>query len=125
MEKPLVIRGRTVASSDIDLIRFLINRYRRHGRKKAGVRSSFLTDNSLKGYKIPYHLSLIYKGSLKDIGTYFGIGESGVFQAFRRVKDKIRNHKKLGRKIAKIQKKSNVSRMNTSAFSPIETVFLR
>lgn len=32
MEKPLIIRGRTVASSDIDLIRFLINRYRRHGK---------------------------------------------------------------------------------------------
>jgi len=43
---------------------------------------------------------------LKDIGTYFGIGESGVSQACRRVKDKIRNDKKLERKI-------NVSRMMT------------
>jgi chromosomal replication initiation ATPase DnaA len=43
---------------------------------------------------------------LKDIGTYFGIGESGVSQASRRVKDKIRNDKKLERKIAKIEKKS-------------------
>ncbi len=32
MEKLLIIRGRTVTSSDIDLIRFLINKYRRHGR---------------------------------------------------------------------------------------------
>jgi len=40
---------------------------------------------------------------LKDIGTYFGIGESGVSQACRRVKDKRRNDKKLERKIAKIE----------------------
>jgi chromosomal replication initiation ATPase DnaA len=53
------------------------------------------------------------KGSLKDIGTYFGIGESGVSQACRHVKDKIRNDKKLGRKIAKIEKKLNMSRMKT------------
>jgi len=32
---------------------------------------------------------------LKDIGAYFGIGESGVSQACRRVKDKIRKDKKL------------------------------
>lgn len=30
--EPLIIRGRTVTSSDIDLIRFLINKYRRHGK---------------------------------------------------------------------------------------------
>ena len=53
------------------------------------------------------------KGSLKDIGTYFEIGESGVSQACRRVKDKIRTDKKLGRKIAKIEKKLKVSRMKT------------
>jgi chromosomal replication initiation ATPase DnaA len=52
-------------------------------------------------------------GSLKDIGTYFGIGESGVSQACRRVEDKIRNDKKLGRKIAKIEKRLNMSRMKT------------
>jgi hypothetical protein len=52
---------------------------------------------------------------LKDIGTYFGIGESGVSQACRRVKDKIRKNKKLERKISKIGKKINVSRMKTMA----------
>ena len=41
---------------------------------------------------------------LKDIGTHFGIGESGVSQACRRVNDKIRSDKKLGRKIRKIGK---------------------
>jgi len=30
--EPLIIRGRTVASVDIDLIRFLINKYRRYGK---------------------------------------------------------------------------------------------
>jgi SRSO17 transposase len=30
--EPLIIRGRTVTFSDIDLIRFLINKYRRHGK---------------------------------------------------------------------------------------------
>jgi len=45
---------------------------------------------------------------LKDIGTHFGIGESGVSQASRRVNDKIRSDKKLRRKIRKIEKKLNV-----------------
>jgi len=50
---------------------------------------------------------------LKDIGIYFGIGESGLSQACRRFKDKIRNDKKLERKIAKIEKKLNVSRIRS------------
>jgi putative transposase len=50
---------------------------------------------------------------LKDIGTYFGIGESGVSQACKRVKEKIKKDKKLERKITKIEKKLNVSRMKT------------
>jgi hypothetical protein len=48
---------------------------------------------------------------LKDIGAYFEIGESGVSQACRRIKDKMRNDKKLGKKIAGIEKKLNLSRM--------------
>ena len=32
MEKPLIIRGRTIASADIELIRFLSNKYHRHGK---------------------------------------------------------------------------------------------
>jgi chromosomal replication initiation ATPase DnaA len=46
--------------------------------------------------------------NLKDIGTHFGIGESGVSQASRRVNDKIRSNKKLKRKIRKIEKRMNV-----------------
>jgi chromosomal replication initiation ATPase DnaA len=60
------------------------------------------------------YLSQRYTGAkLKDIGTCFGIGESGVSRASRRVKEKIRNDKKLGRKIAKIEKKIMMSRMKT------------
>ena len=50
---------------------------------------------------------------LKDIGTYFGIGESGVSQSSRRVNDKIRRDKKLKRNITKIEKKLNMLRMKT------------
>ena len=32
MEKPLIIRGRTIASADIELIRFLSNKYHGHGK---------------------------------------------------------------------------------------------
>jgi len=45
---------------------------------------------------------------LKDIGAYFWVGESGVSQACRRVKDKIRKDNKLERKILKIEKKIKV-----------------
>ncbi|MEA3416292.1 MAG: hypothetical protein U9R02_09085 [Thermodesulfobacteriota bacterium] len=45
---------------------------------------------------------------LKNIGAYFGVGESGVSQTCRRVKDKIRKDKKLERKISKIEKKIKV-----------------
>ena len=54
-------------------------------------------------------LSQRYTGEkLKDIGTHFGIGESGVSQASRRVNDKIRSDKKLRRKIRKVEKNLNV-----------------
>ena len=42
---------------------------------------------------------------LKDIGAYFGIGESAVSQASRRVRDKMKTDKRLEGKIAKIEKK--------------------
>ena len=50
---------------------------------------------------------------LKDIGGRFGIGESGVSQACRRVKDKMKNDKKLARNIAKVENKLIASRMKT------------
>jgi len=45
---------------------------------------------------------------LKDIGLHFGIGESGVSQAGRRVAQKVENDKQLKKKIAKISKKMNL-----------------
>jgi hypothetical protein len=50
---------------------------------------------------------------LKDIGKQFGIGESGVSQACRRVKVKMKNDKKLAKNIAKVEKKLIASRMKT------------
>ena len=50
---------------------------------------------------------------LKEIGTIFGIGESGVSQASRRINDKIKKDKKLKRKISKIERRLNLSRMKT------------
>jgi REP element-mobilizing transposase RayT len=50
---------------------------------------------------------------LKDIGKHFGIGESGVSQACRRISQKIDRDKKLKRKIGKIEKKLIMSRMKT------------
>ena len=41
---------------------------------------------------------------LKDIGKHFGIGESGVSQAYRRILEKIPKNRKLQRKIEKIEK---------------------
>ena len=54
---------------------------------------------------------------LKDIGTPFGIGESGVSQACRRVKCKIKNDKKLERKITKIEKIKFVKNEDPIVFS--------
>jgi len=51
--------------------------------------------------------------TLKDIGLYFGLGESGVSQADRRVAQKVENDKQLKKRIAKISKKMNLSRMKT------------
>ena len=77
------------------------------------VESVFVKQAAL-GRNVKMFLCQRYTGEkLKDIGTYFGIGESGVSQASRRVMDKIRDDKKLERKIAKIEKRLNVSRMKT------------
>ena len=50
---------------------------------------------------------------LKEIGLHFGIGDSGVSQACRRVAQKIENDKKLKKKILRLEKKLNKSRMKT------------
>jgi len=48
---------------------------------------------------------------LKDIGQFFGIGESGAFQASRRVSQKIDRNRKLKAKIEKIEKGLKISRI--------------
>jgi REP element-mobilizing transposase RayT len=50
---------------------------------------------------------------LKEIGLHFGIGESGVSQVCRRVVQKIEKDKKLKKKIARLEKQINLSRMKT------------
>jgi len=45
---------------------------------------------------------------LKDIGAHFGVGESGVSQANRRMQDKIKRNKKLRSRIRKIETKLNL-----------------
>ncbi len=48
-----------------------------------------------------------------DIGLHFGIGESGVSQACRRLAHKIEKDKKLKNKIERLEKIINLSRMKT------------
>jgi REP element-mobilizing transposase RayT len=48
---------------------------------------------------------------LKDIGADFGIGESGVSQTSRRVREKIEKDKKLRKRVGKVEGKLNLSRM--------------
>jgi REP element-mobilizing transposase RayT len=73
------------------------------------VESVFGAEPAL-GRNVKMFLCHRYTGAkLKDISTHFGIGESGVSQASRRVNAKISNDKKLKRKISKIEKKLNVS----------------
>jgi len=48
---------------------------------------------------------------LKDIGACFGIGESGVSQVVRRIKDRMKNDKKLRKSISRIEKKLIMSKM--------------
>jgi len=77
------------------------------------VESIFEKDQAL-ARNIKRYLCQRYTGEkLKDIGKHFGIGESGVSQACRRVAQKIDRDKKLTRKIGKIEKKLKLSRMKT------------
>ncbi len=63
---------------------------------------------------VKMYLCQRYSGKkLKEIGLHFGIGESGVLQACRRVAQKIENDKKLKTKIVRLEKQINMSRMKT------------
>ena len=57
---------------------------------------------------IKMYLCRRYTGNkLKEIGSHFGIGESGVSQACRRVAHKIEDDKKLKKKIERLEKRVN------------------
>jgi chromosomal replication initiation ATPase DnaA len=69
------------------------------------VESVFRKEKGLSR-NVKMYLCQKYTGEkLKDISIHFGIGESGVSQASRRVAQKIEKDKKLKRKIDKIEKK--------------------
>ena len=73
-----------------------------------------LTDDNVLARKLKkISFPEIYRRKIKDIGRHFGLGESGVSQAGRRVAQKVENDTQLKKKIAKISKKLNLSRMKT------------
>jgi chromosomal replication initiation ATPase DnaA len=66
-------------------------------------------DDKILSRSIKMYLCRKYTGNkLKEIGIHFGIGESGVSQACRRVADKIKGDKKLERKIEGLEKRLGV-----------------
>jgi len=70
---------------------------------------SVIGSNDKLSRQIKLYLSHRYSGrKLKEIGTYFDIGESGVSQTTRRVPDKLKKDKKLTRKINRIKNKLNL-----------------
>ena len=63
---------------------------------------------------IKLYLCRRYTGEkLKDIGRHFGIGESGVSKAYRRILEKIPEDLKLRSKIEEIEKNLSLSRIKT------------
>jgi len=88
--------------------------------EKAALKDIFdavesVTDEDLSlARNIKLYLVRRYTGEkLKDIGNHFGIGESGVSKAYRRIFEKIPDDKKLRNKIEEIVKKLNLSRIKT------------
>ncbi len=65
-----------------------------------------------RGIKI--YLCRQYSGArLKEIGAVFGIGESGVSQASRRIEEKMNSSRALKRKMKAVEDKLFLSRMKT------------
>ena len=63
--------------------------------------------------QIMRHINGGYTTCFKEIGLHFGIGQSEVSQACRRVAQKTEKDKKLKKKIARLEKQINLSRMKT------------
>jgi DNA-directed RNA polymerase specialized sigma subunit len=88
--------------------------------KKASMQDIFdkvelaFTKDKLLARNVKTYLCQRYSGKkLKEIGLHFGIGESGVSQACRRAAQKIEKDKKLKKKIDRLEKQINLSRMKT------------
>ena len=72
------------------------------------------SNNAKLARNVKMYLCQKYTGEkLKDIGSHFGISESGVSQAGRRVLKWMEKDKKLRREIGKLEKKIRPSRMKT------------
>ena len=81
-----------VDSPDIDIISKIVD-------------SVIQTDDRL-AKQIKLYFCHRYSGlKLKEIGKYFGIGESGVSQTSHRLSDKLKRNKKLSKKVAILKKK--------------------
>lgn len=79
----------------------------------AEVEAVFGTKEKI-GRNVKMYLCQRYTGEkLRDIGVSFGIGESAVSQAGRRIKERMRNDQKLRKRIAAIEKMIIMSRIKT------------
>jgi chromosomal replication initiation ATPase DnaA len=81
---------------------------------KANVSGIGFHKDKVLARNVKMYLYQRYSGKkIKKIGLHFGIGESGVSQACRRVAQKIEKGNKLKKKIAGLEKQINLSRMKT------------
>ena len=75
---------------------------------------SFSVEEEALARDIKLYLCRRYTGEkLKDIGKHFGIGESGVSRAYRRILQKIPEDRKLRKRIEEIEKNLDLSRIKT------------
>ena len=88
--------------------------------KKASIEDIFeivepvFTNDKALARNVKLYLCQKYTGQkLKQIGMHFGIGESGVSQACRRVSLKIEKDSKLNKRVARLEKQIILSRMKT------------
>jgi vacuolar-type H+-ATPase subunit I/STV1 len=88
--------------------------------KKTSIQDIFeevelvFTKDKVLARNVKMYLCQRYTGKkLKEIGLHFGIGESGVSQACRRISQKIEKDKKLKKNIIRLEKQINLSRMKT------------
>ncbi len=88
--------------------------------KKTSIQDIFeevelvFTKDKVLARNVKMYLCQRYTGKkLKEIGLHFGIGESGVSQACRRIAQKIEKDEKLKKRIVRLEKQINMSRMKT------------